>query len=110
MLAVLIVLFVLASITADAIDAIVIWLRDSFFSHWYRSPRSLRILLAWIVASVLLLFAMHAAYAAGVNDGVALVRARAHASRAALDGRHFIWPRGAMLEARRIHPIYAERA
>lgn len=75
-----------------------------------RLPPSLTILLAWIVASVILIVLLLAvaslAYARGLDDGVQIGTVRTlhkfTPSRAALDARTYVWPRGAALDATRI--------
>ena len=80
-------------------------LRDAYT----RTPRSLRILLAWIVASVclivLLAYTYRIAFREGVEYGKVRMLEHLHPARAALDGRHFVWPRGAMLDARRVRIV-----
>ena len=73
------------------------------------TPRSLRILLAWIVASVCLIVLLAYTYRIAFHEGVEYGKLRMlehlHPARAALDGRHFVWPRGATLDANRLRII-----
>jgi hypothetical protein len=100
LLAIALVVFVLGSIALEACDD----LRAAFVRRY---PASLRILLAWVLASILLVLAMHAAYARGRRDGIDIgaVRMLYHLrpTRAALSDSLMHHHAHAALDARRIH-------